>query len=152
MDCDGLDCQWYLERIRAPQAWSIAGGGDAQVGVAVIDFGVDCNHPELDCDGSVHAEDIIDHGTGVAGLIGSRNREGSNMVGVAWNTALHPYSFIGRGGSQYKMSELITLSMAQDSVRVINISAATAIDPGNQIRDGYAAPLSGRSPPRKWQR
>ncbi|MGD8641516.1 MAG: hypothetical protein PVG89_12870 [Gammaproteobacteria bacterium] len=37
--CDGavdVDCQWYLDRVRAPQAWALAGGGDPQRGVAVI--------------------------------------------------------------------------------------------------------------------
>ena len=143
--CNGDDCQWYLQRIRAPEAWNIAGGGDEQQSVAVIDFGVDCNHPDLNCDGNVYNQDLIDHGTGVAGLISARNREGSNLVGVAWNTTLHPYSFIGAGGSQYKMSELITASLSQETTKVINISAATAIDPNHQIRDAICTAIaSGR--------
>src|SRR5690606_21022835 len=52
--CEGEQCQWYLDRIRAPEAWAIAGGGDEQLGVAIIDFGVDCSHPELACDDSVY--------------------------------------------------------------------------------------------------
>lgn len=143
--CDGLACQWYLDRIRAPQAWSLVGGGDEQSSVAVIDFGVNCNNPELNCNSSIVSEDTIDHGTGVASLIGARKGDGTAMVGVAWNTELYPFSFIGSGGSQYKMSELITLSMARESIRVINISAATATDPGNQIRNAMCSAIdSGR--------
>ncbi len=143
--CDGLECQWYLDRIRAPQAWSLVGGGDEQASVAVIDFGVNCNNPELNCNSSIVSEDTIDHGTGVASLIGARKGDGTAMVGVAWNTELYPFSFIGSGGSQYKMSELITLSMARESIRVINISAATATDPGNQIRNAMCSAIdSGR--------
>ncbi len=143
--CDEQECQWYLDRIRAPQAWSIAGGGDEQRAVAVIDFGVDCTHAELPCDGNIFNEDLIDHGTGVAGLIGAKNDDGTDLVGVAWNTDLFPYSFLGEGGSQYKMSELITQSMSESSIRVINISAATALDPGGQIRNAMCSAIdSGR--------
>ena len=145
LPCNGLACQWYLERIRAPQAWAMVGGGDEQSSVAVIDFGVNCTNSELNCKGSIYSEDTIDHGTGVASLIGARKEDGTALVGVAWNTELYPFSFIGKGGSQYKMSELITLSMAEENIRVINISAATATDPGNQIRDAMCSAIdSGR--------
>ncbi len=143
--CTGRECQWYLDRIRAPQAWAIAGAGDEQQGVAVIDFGIDCNHQELDCDGSVYNQDYIDHGTGVASLIGGNNQDNTDFTGVAWNTFLYPYSFLGRNGSQYKMSELITLSLGEDNVKVINISATTPIDPNHQIRDAVCSAIaSGR--------
>ncbi|MGH1486824.1 MAG: immunoglobulin-like domain-containing protein, partial [Cellvibrionaceae bacterium] len=144
-DCDGQECQWYLERIRAQQAWALGGAGDEQQGVAVIDFGVDCNHPELDCDGAIYNQDLIDHGTGVAGLIGANNLDNTDFAGVAWNTTLYPYNFLGQGGSQYKMSELITLSLAEDNVKVINISAVTAIDPNQQIHEAICGAIgSGR--------
>jgi subtilisin family serine protease len=38
--------QWWLERIKAPKAWEITRGSD-EVIVAVIDSGIDYNHPEL---------------------------------------------------------------------------------------------------------
>ncbi|HEY5604870.1 MAG TPA: S8/S53 family peptidase, partial [Gammaproteobacteria bacterium] len=127
------DCQWYLERIRARQAWALAGGGDPQRGVAVIDFGVDCTRGDLDCDSTLYNTDPIDHGTGVAGLIGSRQNP-TGMVGVAWNTRLYPYSFLGQAGSQYKLNELITAALGQSEVRVINISAGTRSDYDGQIK------------------
>ncbi|MGH1484598.1 MAG: S8 family serine peptidase [Cellvibrionaceae bacterium] len=140
--CSGRDCQWYLERIRASQAWSIGGAGDEQQSVAVIDFGVDCNHPELNCDGRIYNQDPIDHGTGVASVINGNNRDNTDFSGVAWNTDLYPFSFLTQSGSQYKMSELITRSLGRDNVKVINISAATAIDPNNQIRDAICGAIS----------
>jgi len=143
--CQGAECQWYLERIRAPQAWNIVGGGDQESAVAVIDFGVDCSHPELGCDDALHNEDIIDHGTGVASLIGAIADDGTDVSGVAWNTDIYPHSFIGSGGSQYKMNELINNSLSEESVKVINISAATALDPNDQIRDSICNAIdSGR--------
>ncbi|PJA47385.1 hypothetical protein CO172_01725 [Candidatus Uhrbacteria bacterium CG_4_9_14_3_um_filter_36_7] len=38
--------QWYLEKIRAPQAWEIT-KGSRDIIVAIIDTGVDLNHPDL---------------------------------------------------------------------------------------------------------
>lgn len=44
---DPLDSlQWYLQRIKAPQAWDIS-KGEEQVIVAVLDTGVDLDHPDL---------------------------------------------------------------------------------------------------------
>ncbi|MGH1542041.1 MAG: S8 family serine peptidase [Arenicella sp.] len=143
--CDGQDCQWYLEQIRAPQAWATVGAGDEETAVAVIDFGVDCNHTELGCDGDIYDQDIIDHGTGVAGLVNAMNGDNTPLVGVAWNADIYPYSFLSSGGSQYKMSELIAASMSEDNVKIINISAVTAIDTNNQIRDSICGAIkSGR--------
>ncbi len=143
--CDGQECQWYLERIRAPEAWAISGGGSDQMSVAVIDFGVDCTHPELKCDGNVYQEDTIDHGTAVAGLIAARQTDGTDLVGVAWNSALYPYNFKGPNGSQYKMSELIISSLKEDSIKIINISAATVSDNNEQLKEAICTAIdSGR--------
>lgn len=156
--CDG-QCQWYLERIRAPEAWAIAGGGDEQMGVGLIDFGVDCLLSDVKCvlgrGGDINYSNGIngrDHGTGVASLIGAQKElpdadpaKANQMVGVAWNTALHPYSFEQVGGSQYQMSQLITMSMSEANIRVINISAAVGIDQGKNIRNAMCSAIaSGR--------
>ncbi|MGD8641515.1 MAG: S8 family serine peptidase, partial [Gammaproteobacteria bacterium] len=87
----------------------------------------------------------MDHGTGVAGLIGSRRNSSGDMVGVAWNTRLHPYSFLGRAGSQYKLNELIAASLGQPDVRVINISAGTRADIDGQLKEALCNAIdSGR--------
>lgn len=41
-----FDSQWYLQKISAPQAWDTAQGDPSAV-VAVIDTGVDTDHPDL---------------------------------------------------------------------------------------------------------
>lgn len=153
--CNGqnsLNCQWYLDRIRAPKAWQLTGGGDPQLGVAVIDFGVDCDqatlkqNPSLCVPQGISTSDPLDHGTGVAGIIAApKIPNGTGMVGVAYNTSLYPHSFINGSGSQYKMKELINAAMSQTGVRVINISAATGFDPDSQIHDALCnAIASGR--------
>ncbi|MFA6536919.1 MAG: S8 family serine peptidase [Patescibacteria group bacterium] len=51
--------QWYLERINAPGAWTLS-TGNANVVVAVIDTGVDINHPDLVQNIWFNSDEIID--------------------------------------------------------------------------------------------
>ena len=39
--------EWFLERIGAPMAWDLVGGGSENITIALIDSGVDINHPDL---------------------------------------------------------------------------------------------------------
>lgn len=39
--------QWFLKKIEAPMAWDLVGGGSEDVVVALIDSGVDIDHPDL---------------------------------------------------------------------------------------------------------
>jgi lantibiotic leader peptide-processing serine protease len=90
--------QWDMDQIRAPQARAISGGKQSVL-VGVLDSGIDITHPDLagqvnaaasaSClggvanpDSAVWANDIIGHGTHVAGTIaGAKN--GVGIVGVA---------------------------------------------------------------------
>jgi len=39
--------QWYLSKIKAPQAWDFTKGGNQDVVIAILDTGVDVDHPDL---------------------------------------------------------------------------------------------------------
>ena len=39
--------QWYLDKIKAPQAWDFTKGGNRDAVIAILDTGVDIDHPDL---------------------------------------------------------------------------------------------------------
>ena len=82
--------QWGLQRIGVPRAWEIT-RGSVDVTVAVIDEGVQLNHPDL----LLHPQswnattDIPDgsptgnHGTACAGIVAARMDNGAGVAGVS---------------------------------------------------------------------
>lgn len=82
--------QWWLTKLRAQEAWSAMPYALKPVVVAVIDGGVDINHPDLankiiqgGRDFYANTEDVSDyanHGTAVAGIIAANT---DNAVGIA---------------------------------------------------------------------
>ena len=85
--------QWALEKMEVPAAWDLV-TGNSDVTVAVIDEGVDLDHPDLQ-DIIVTGYDAIDgdntpqcspgaaHGTACAGIIGAITNNGEGIAGVA---------------------------------------------------------------------
>ena len=91
--------QWYLNSILAESAWNIT-TGSANIKVAVIDSGVDWEHPDLgvgtdgysNIDASLgwnyetNSSDVITtygHGTMVAGIIGAKTNNSMGIAGIA---------------------------------------------------------------------
>ncbi|MGQ9542207.1 MAG: S8 family serine peptidase [Armatimonadota bacterium] len=89
--------QWGLEMINMPRAW-VFQKGKANVIVAVVDTGVDMNHPDLkgrllpgrdtadqDNDPNPPGNDLdAGHGTHVAGIVGATTNNGIGIAGVTW--------------------------------------------------------------------
>jgi subtilisin family serine protease len=103
--------QWHLNNtgqsggtpnadINAPEAWEIT-TGDPSIIVAVLDEGVDTDHPDL-IDNIVPGYDFDSndsdpnptgdgaHGTTCAGLIAGKGNNGIGITGVAWNCKIMP--------------------------------------------------------------
>jgi subtilisin family serine protease len=113
--------------VNAVPAWDVSAGGD--VTVAVVDTGIDYNHPDLrqnmwrnpaevpngiDDDNNGVVDDIYgadfknddgdpsddsSHGTHVAGIIGAGGNNGVGGTGVDWNVHLMALKFLDNNGS-----------------------------------------------------
>ncbi|MDR9391605.1 MAG: S8 family serine peptidase [Trueperaceae bacterium] len=86
-----LSAQWHLTDFGAPQAWRTE-RGSSRVTVAVIDGGIDLDHPDLAArldagwdvyDGDDDPSGIDDHGTHVAGIVAAVGGNGVGGRGVA---------------------------------------------------------------------
>jgi subtilisin len=97
---------WGVARVDAPAAWSKGQG--AGVKVAVIDTGIDCTHPDLQCDFSAGTNilspgadpmDDNEHGTHVSGTIAGRGNGSKGVLGVAPQATLIPVKVLDAEGS-----------------------------------------------------
>ena len=126
---------WGLDNIDAPEVWNKGENFDGVTGVgaivAVIDTGVDLDHPEFQgritngydfVDNDNEADDGNGHGTHVAGTIGGAN-DGTGITGVAPNALIMPIRVLGNNGYGYT-SDIISgvYWSADNGADVINLS------------------------------
>ena len=102
---DAAEVPWGINRVDAAAAWSVTKGEGVKV--AVIDTGIDCNHPDLkaNCAGGYNALDAgkppfddNEHGTHVAGTIAAA-LDGKGVVGVAPKARLYAVKVLDKDGS-----------------------------------------------------
>jgi subtilisin len=95
-----------VDRIQGDVSSTVAGngGGSVNIGVAVIDTGIDLGNPELNvvggknCSSGTTYNDGNGHGTHVAGTIAARDN-GAGVVGVAPGAALYAVRALNNAGS-----------------------------------------------------
>jgi len=122
-----LDKQWSLKAVDANSAWKVTQGNN--VVVAVVDTGVDLNHPDLKANlvNGYNAEepgtppqDGHYHGTHVAGIIAAVQNNGEGISGIAPQAKIMPVRTISNGGVA-EVVDGITWA-ADNGAKVINLS------------------------------
>lgn len=130
--------------VRADEAWLISRGGsdDSAPVIAIIDTGVDLDHPDLRNKftsrhgTNYHAprnssqrkmpRDDNGHGTAVAGIAAAETNNGIGMAGMAWNSPILVYKLLGTKGAYdtetTDFSAAAIRSAADRGAKIINMS------------------------------
>lgn len=93
--------QWHHDMVKTYDAWKITTGGNYKVTVAVIDTGVQTNHPEFGSRASARPGDSSDgngHGTHVAGIIAASAGNGAGGAGIAPKANILSVQVLGADG------------------------------------------------------
>ncbi len=117
--------------IDADKAWDFTEGTPA-VTVAVIDSGVDKNHPDLAAnlvagydfvDNDSDPADLNGHGTHVAGIIGAVSNNAWGVAGTAWNARIMPLRALDENGEGTIADVIEAIEFAADrNVNIVNMS------------------------------
>lgn len=122
---------WHLPKVNAPTAWDVTTGAD-KVTVAVVDSGVDANHPDLQgrvlagydfANADSDPSDDNGHGTAVAGTAAASGNNSTGVAGVAWGVSILPVKVMGANGSGTHSAIANGINFSADrGARVINLS------------------------------
>ena len=126
---------WTVDNVNAPEIWAGGDGFSGSTGegitIAVIDSGVDLDHPEFSgrivpgydfVDGDGYADDGNGHGTHVAGTIAAAN-DGIGVTGIAHDARIMPLRVLNRDGYGWTRDIISAVRWAADNnADVINMS------------------------------
>jgi len=153
-----FDDQWGLHNtgqtggladadIDAPEAWGLS-RGDSDVILAVIDSGVDLDHPEFAgrltagwdfYNNDASPDDDNGHGTHVAGIAAAAGDNGSGVAGVAWNVRIMPIKVLNSAGNGYYSDMIEGIDWAVDhGANVINMSLG-GVEPSQPMQTAVTA-------------
>jgi thermitase len=127
--------QWHMRRVYAPEAWAVTYGSSTLV-VAVLDSGVDRNHPEFYrqfhdpllpgwdyINGDSNPNDDYGHGTHVTGLIAAATNNRLGVAGLAQNIKILPLKVLDASGAGDFYTVANAIRRAADfSAQVVNLS------------------------------
>ncbi|NDI33703.1 S8 family peptidase [Chengkuizengella sediminis] len=123
--------QWNLPNIDTLNGWDLSKGSN-QIIVAVIDTGVDLNHPDLQgqlleganfVDEEAQPLDDVGHGTHVAGIISAKVDNSEGIAGMSWYNKILPIKVLDStgAGSTYAVAQGVIWATDQGA-KVINMS------------------------------
>ena len=125
-----FDQQWALAKIGAAGAWKVSTGNN--VTIAVIDSGIDLDHPEfasriLDGYNFVGDDTVVDddygHGTQVAGVAAAAANNDTGIAGLAWDANIMPVKVLDSRGQGVSSDLTCALYWVADKgADIVNIS------------------------------
>lgn len=132
---------WHLFAVNAPQVWSSVTAGNPGVRIAIIDSGIDYNHPDINAnlarnaDGSLVGWDYIwscglpfdrdGHGTFVAAIAAAIGDNGIGTSGVCPHCSIMPLRFLNYDGLGDTEDAIESIYRAiKNHAAVINLSFA----------------------------
>jgi thermitase len=142
-----------MSLINADEAWGLCGVDAGEVTIAIIDTGVDLDHPDLQAnllsgydyvDDDSAPEDGNGHGTNVAG-ISAAALNGIGVAGVAPTARLLPVRVLDESGSGYLSDIAAGIVYAADRAEVLNLSLGGASSSQTMLNAiNYAVSTQGR--------
>ena len=124
--------EWHLRTLNVAEAWTYANG--AGVTVAVIDSGVDSDHPDLQGqvlpgldlvdDKGDGDTDLVGHGTTVSAIIAGRNDDDAGVVGIAPKAKILPVRVLDQD-NRYNDALIVAQGVrwaVDKGAKVINLS------------------------------
>lgn len=141
-----LDSEWGLARIGVAEAWDVT-RGDSSLIVAVLDTGIDTNHPDLqgqfvggwDFVGKDSVpQDDNGHGTHVSGLVAAAADNGRGISGVAPGARVMPIKVVTATGigSHLQIAQGIEYAV-HNGARILNLSLGGS-EPSETLRRAVA--------------
>jgi len=143
-----IPAAFHLTRIGASVAWDRTAG--AGVTVAVVDGGVQLNHPDLAANlvpgwdvvkNTTNGTDADGHGTAVAGIIAAVGNNSVMSAGIAYQAKLMPISAKdSAGNSTFSLVASAILAASDRGAKIVNISfsnlykSSTVISAAQQFR------------------
>lgn len=123
--------QWGLAKIEATAAWDTTTGSNTVI-IAIIDSGVDLDHPDLQANiiagydyvnSDPFPDDDNSHGTHVAGIAAAIGNNGQGVAGMNWKARIMPLKILDHNGdgNVFDLTQAI-LDAADGGAQVINMS------------------------------
>jgi thermitase len=122
--------QWNMQKVGAPGAWDIT-TGSPNVTIAILDTGVDLDHPDLagkivdnrNFTTSNTTDDIYGHGTHVAGIAAAITNNGLGVAGLGYASSIMNIKVLGDDGMGYWSWIAQGIIWAADNdAQIINLS------------------------------